>query len=168
MSDRAAGFLRARLALRHASIGAHVYVGGPIRVVGPGVLEIGDRAVFHGGIIPSELRVERGARLTIGAECVFNYGVSMEAHQEIRIGRRCMMGSLSRLADRGPRGTAPIVVEDDVWIAHGAILEPGVTIGAGSIVSAGSVVTADVPPGSLAIGNPARSLSLGLVSAGAS
>lgn len=46
-----------------------------------------------------------------------------------------------------PRGDKyRIVVEDDVWIGHGAIILSGVTIGRGSIVAAGAIVTRDVPP----------------------
>jgi len=50
----------------------------------------------------------------------------------------------------------PVVIEDDVWIASGAIILPGVSIGKGSVIGAGSVVTRDVPPYSIAAGNPAR------------
>ncbi|TME44384.1 MAG: hypothetical protein E6I55_11040 [Chloroflexi bacterium] len=75
---------------------------------------------------------------------------------------RTLFGSLVRVCDRGKAGAGPVLIGDDVWIAHGAIIEPGVTIGSGSVVAAGSVVSCDVPPGSLAIGNPARCMSLSL------
>lgn len=39
-----------------------------------------------------------------------------------------------------------IVVEDDVWICHGALILSGVTIGKGSVIGAGSIVTKSVPP----------------------
>jgi len=52
----------------------------------------------------------------------------------------------------------PIVIEDDCWIASGAIILAGVTVGRGSVVAAGSVVTHDVPPYSVAAGSPARVL----------
>jgi len=56
-----------------------------------------------------------------------------------------------------PRGDAfKIVVEDDVWIGHGAIILSGVTIGRGAVVAAGAVVTKDVPRYSIVAGNPAR------------
>jgi maltose O-acetyltransferase len=58
---------------------------------------------------------------------------------------------------------APITIEDNVWLAHGAIIGPGVRIGQGSIVAAGSVIRRDIPPDSLAIGNPARVLHLDLL-----
>nr|ODN93072.1 maltose O-acetyltransferase [Cryptococcus depauperatus CBS 7841] len=47
-------------------------------------------------------------------------------------------------------------IEEDCWICGSVIILPGVTIGRGSTVGAGSVVTKDVPPQSVAIGNPAR------------
>jgi acetyltransferase-like isoleucine patch superfamily enzyme len=59
------------------------------------------------------------------------------------------------IADQNVR-TAPIVVEDDCWIAANVVITAGVTIGKHSIVAAGSVVTKDVPPFSIAAGNPAK------------
>lgn len=56
-----------------------------------------------------------------------------------------------------PRGdTGKVVVEDDVWIGHGACLVSGITIGKGSVVGAGSVVVKDVPPYAIVAGVPAK------------
>ncbi|WP_125605816.1 sugar O-acetyltransferase [Lapidilactobacillus bayanensis] len=54
--------------------------------------------------------------------------------------------------------THPITIEDNVWIAAGVLVLPGVTIGANSVIGAGSVVTKDIPANSLAVGNPCRVL----------
>lgn len=45
-----------------------------------------------------------------------------------------------------PENDQPVIIEDDVWIATGAIILKGVRIGRGSVISAGSVVYKDVPP----------------------
>jgi acetyltransferase-like isoleucine patch superfamily enzyme len=50
----------------------------------------------------------------------------------------------------------PIVIESGVWIAAGATVIGGVTVGKNSVVAAGSVVTKDVAPNTLVGGNPAR------------
>jgi acetyltransferase-like isoleucine patch superfamily enzyme len=50
----------------------------------------------------------------------------------------------------------PIVIERNVWIAAGATIIGGVTVGENSVIAAGSVVTKDVPPNTLVGGNPAR------------
>ena len=50
----------------------------------------------------------------------------------------------------------PIVIKDDCWLASNVIVCVGVTIGEGSVIGAGSVVTRDIPPHSLAAGNPCR------------
>jgi acetyltransferase-like isoleucine patch superfamily enzyme len=52
--------------------------------------------------------------------------------------------------------TAPIVVEDECWIGANAVVTAGVTVGKHSIVAAGAVVTKNIPPYSVAVGNPAR------------
>ncbi len=48
------------------------------------------------------------------------------------------------------------IVEDDVWIGHGATIMRGLRVGEGSIIGANSVVTKDVPPYSIFVGVPAR------------
>jgi maltose O-acetyltransferase len=50
----------------------------------------------------------------------------------------------------------PIVIGSDVWVGGGAIICPGVRIGARSVIGAGSVVTRDLPDGVFAAGNPCR------------
>ena len=50
----------------------------------------------------------------------------------------------------------PISVGDDAWLGGGAIVLPGVTIGARAVVGAGSVVTRDIPADERVAGNPAR------------
>lgn len=50
----------------------------------------------------------------------------------------------------------PIVIGDNVWIGGGAIICAGTSIGEGSVIGAGSVVTRDIPPYTLAVGNPCR------------
>lgn len=52
--------------------------------------------------------------------------------------------------------TALITVEDDCWIGANAVITAGVTIGKHSVVAAGAVVTKNIPPYSVAVGNPAR------------
>ncbi len=49
-----------------------------------------------------------------------------------------------------------IVIQDDVWIGIGATILSGVTISQGAIIGAGAVVTKDIPPYSIAVGNPAK------------
>lgn len=50
----------------------------------------------------------------------------------------------------------PITIGDSVWIGGGAKVLPGVTIGSGCVIGAGSVVNKDIPPHTLAVGNPCK------------
>ena len=50
----------------------------------------------------------------------------------------------------------PIRIGDNCWLAANVVVCGGVTIGEGSVIGAGSVVTRDIPPHSLAVGNPCR------------
>lgn len=49
-----------------------------------------------------------------------------------------------------------ITLEDEVWIGANSVVVAGVTIGKHSVIAAGSVVTKNIPPYSVAVGNPAR------------
>ena len=52
--------------------------------------------------------------------------------------------------------TAPIIIEDECWIGANAVITAGVTVGKHSVIAAGAVVTKNIPPYSVAVGNPAR------------
>jgi phosphonate metabolism protein (transferase hexapeptide repeat family) len=59
---------------------------------------------------------------------------------------------------RERRRGRPVIVGNDVWIGHGAVVLPGVTIGNGAVVGANAVVTRDVPAYAVVAGAPARVL----------
>ena len=54
----------------------------------------------------------------------------------------------------------PIVIQRNVWIAAGATILGGVTVGENSVVGAGAVVTKDVPPSTFVAGVPATVVRL--------
>lgn len=54
------------------------------------------------------------------------------------------------------RRSTPVTLGHDVWIGHGVVILPGCGIGTGAVVGAGAIVTRDVPPYTIAVGNPAR------------
>lgn len=64
--------------------------------------------------------------------------------------------------DKNPPATQELplkgdtVVGNDVWIGQNVTVMPGVHIGDGSIIGANSVVAKDIPPYSVAVGNPCR------------
>lgn len=51
---------------------------------------------------------------------------------------------------------ASTIIGSDVWIGARVIIKAGVRIGDGCFIGAGSVVTRDIPPWSVAAGNPCR------------
>lgn len=63
------------------------------------------------------------------------------------------------VVDHDLHSETPLVIEDDVWIGHNAIILPGCKhIGRGAIIGASAVVTRDVPAYAVVAGNPARLL----------
>jgi acetyltransferase-like isoleucine patch superfamily enzyme len=112
---------------------------------------------------------EPGAKLVIGSDFGMTGG-SVICAQSVTIGDRVIVGSNTIITDTDfhpldaerrrqvPQegATAPLVIEDDVFIGMNVLILKGVRLGAGCVVGAGSVVTGDVPAEAVVAGNPAR------------
>jgi Bacterial transferase hexapeptide (six repeats) len=107
------------------------------------------------------LIVDEGAELVLGSGH-FNTGSRILCRTRITIGSACLFGPEVAIRDDDAHyfgdtpKSAPITIEDHVWVGMRSTILKGVTIGEGSVIAAGSVVTSDVPPHSLAGGVPAR------------
>ena len=126
-------------------------------------------AKLGNGLIEQPFYCDYGYNIEIGRDFYANVGCVMLDAARITIGNHVFLGPNVGLytaghpldAERRNQGleyARPIVIEDDVWIGGNAVVLPGVRIGKGAIIGAGSVVTRDIPPNSLAVGNPCRVL----------
>ncbi len=109
-------------------------------------LIIGRGFGMTGGTICAEERIIIGDDVWVGANCV----ITDTDFHPLRLEDR-----LARPLDGT---TAPVTIEDGVFIGMHSLVLKGVTIGAHSVIGAGSVVTRDIPPRVVAAGNPARVL----------
>ena len=121
----------------------------------------------EGAFVKPPLFVDYGENVHIGARTFVNYNLVALDVAPIRIGEDCQLGPGVQLltpthpVEPQPRrdkleAAEPITIGDNVWLGGGVVVCPGVTIGEDSVVGAGAVVVRDLPPGSVAVGNPAR------------
>lgn len=108
-------------------------------------------------------------RVSIGRRSSLNQGSIVDGFGGVRIGEGVRIAAYSCLnttdhdfsnpdeyiVDQG-FVSAPIVIEDDVWIGAGVNVNKGVTIAKGAVIGSGSVVTHDIPPYSIAAGVPCK------------
>lgn len=109
-------------------------------------------------------RVDYPWNLTIGDKSSIADHAWVYCLDKIIIGKNCCIGEEVKLitgshnvhAPTFDLVTKPITIMDNVWIATGAYIMPGITIGEGAVVAAGSVVTKDVELWTVVGGNPAK------------
>ena len=114
-------------------------------------------------------RCDYGYNVSVGDGFFANFGCVFLDTNPIEFGERCLLGpgihvyTPTHPIDPTERATGrergrPVTVGDDVWIGGRAVLNPGVTVGDGTVVASGAVVTEDVPERVVVGGNPARVL----------
>lgn len=107
-----------------------------------------------------------GENIRVGRNVFINQNCTMydlggiDIADDVMIGPNVSLITSSHPLDPAQRRASviakPISIQKNVWVAAGAIIIAGVTIGENSVVAAGSVVTRDVPANMLVAGNPAR------------
>ena len=115
---------------------------------------------------------DQHTQIEIGSHCMFGYfttilcggdatvkigdHVLMASHILITAENHGMDPSLDLSYREQPLEGKSISIGDGCWIGEKVIILPGVKIGEKAIIGAGSVVTKDIPPCTIAVGNPAR------------
>lgn len=126
--------------------GYHVNMYSPSKLMADrpnALIKIGDNTRFHGSCIHAYSRVEIGENCLIAANCQIMDGSGHHPSFEDVENRINTTGVVKE-----------VIIEDNVWLGTGVVVLPGVRIGNGSIISANSVVHKDIPPMTVAGGNP--------------
>lgn len=141
------------LSSEHDTSVVRVRPGATLRCDGVVSLQRGVRVVVDAGV------------LSIGHGTNVNGFAKILVAERVEIGAGCTISWDSQILDNDfhpitvngveQPTTAPVVLEDRVWVGTGAIILKGVTVGEGSVVAAGAIVTRDVPPKSIVAGSPA-------------
>lgn len=107
-----------------------------------------------------------GSNIELGERVFFNFNCVVLDVCAVRIGSFTLFGPAVQIYTalhpfdaeqrRKEEFGKPVEIGSDVWVGGGAIVLPGVRIGARAVIGAGSVVTRDVPEGAFAAGNPCR------------
>jgi maltose O-acetyltransferase len=124
-------------------------------------------SVGDGVVIKPPLAMDYGYQTSVGDGTFVNSGAVILDVGRVTIGADVQIGPNVQLLTpthplepelrrSGAEAAQPITIGDNVWLGGGVIVCPGVTIGRDTVVGAGAVVTGDMPPGVLAVGNPAR------------
>lgn len=134
----------------------------------PGALRVALLRAFgakvgRGVVIRSDVNITFPWRLSVGDHVWIGEGVlilslaPVTIESNVCISQRAFLcaGSHDFRSPTFDLQTRPITVRSGCWIAAQAFIGAGVEIGAGSVVSAGSVAIENIPPNSLARGNPA-------------
>ena len=111
------------------------------------------------------------AKIHIGNNTTIGYHTFIFASDSISIGNDCLVAPFVYIVDSDhgiekkslineqSNLSMPIDIKSDVWLATGAKILKGVTIGQGGIVAAGSVLSTDVEPYQIFGGIPAKKIS---------
>ena len=121
-----------------------------------GEIRIGDRSYIG----KSDLVCYRS--IVIGNDVIMSWGITITDHDSHSLDwehrKNDVLDWGKGRKDWTHVAHAPVVIGDRAWIGFNVSILKGVTIGEGAVVGAGAVVSRDVPPYSVAVGNPARQI----------
>jgi len=137
--------------------GSQVYLAMMFDLGKRGHVRLGDYSSMTGGriICDDEIRIGNYCLISWNVIIMDTYRLPLDA-----LSRRAVLEQVAvskeRIIPPSYEVPRPVHIDDNVWIGFDACILQGVRIGTGSIVAAKSVVVYDVPPFTIAAGNPAR------------
>lgn len=138
--------------------GSSVYQGVMFDIGPAGRVTLGEFALVNGGRLICDNLIE------IGHHSLISWNVVIMDNRRLpknAADRRRILTQAASLRYLPPiEQPRPVRIGANVWIGFDACILPGVTIGDGSIIGARSVVFDDIPPNTIAAGNPARVLRM--------
>lgn len=95
-----------------------------------------------------------------------NPNIYIEANNGIQFGSNVGIGSGAKILssihshhDHTKHDhSEPIIIGNNVFIGSNSVVLPGVQIGNNVVIGAGSIVVKDIPPNSIAVGNPCKAI----------
>ena len=152
LAPRSTRFLPSTLVRNNSSdqrsirFGERCVVGGQFLVYPDcGEIQIGDDC-----FIGPETRIWSGSSVQVGNRVLISHGVNIHDNISHSLSARERHQHFIEILHRGNGAlgdvrSAPIVIEDDVWVGFNAVILKGVRIGRGAVVAAGTMVTKDIP-----------------------
>ncbi len=158
---------------RLARFGDGSIIYPPALIIGHGRIEVGNDVVVHPGAFLSVIEEHGGTRYDarlvigdgsrIGADFVIACCGSVQIGERVLTADRVFVGDTYHdyrdptrpILDQSLRDPRPVSIGAGAFLGINCAVLPGVTIGEGAYVGAGAVVTRDIPPRSVAVGNPA-------------
>ena len=142
---------------RHSSVGTMSYLSC-------NVIEIGEDAkireqVYVGGPQLPESKFVLGSRTIVLQLTNINPTKPVTIGDDTGIGGHCLIfthGAWLNQLDGYPVTYEPVTLGKSVWLPWRVFIMPGTTIGDGTVIGANSLVSGNIPPSSLAVGNPAK------------
>lgn len=137
-------------------IGDNCTICGTLYVSIRGKIQIGDYTTIR-----YDSKITCSNSIKIGNYVIISNNVTIADNNSHPISSKirkemCMSGFESKLWDIDYAESKPVIIEDNVWIGENVTILKGVTIGKGSIIGTQAVVTKNIPPYTIAAGNPAK------------
>lgn len=157
---------------RCASIGRDVVLDRLPFVLGPVEISLGDHVRIGGNVSILSARVAETPEFVMKDYAEIGWNVTIAVAKQIVIEEHARVSYDCRISDTDghpreadlrarnapvhSRDVKPVRICRNAWVGNGTHIMKGVTIGEGAVIGANSVVISDIPPFSLAIGNPAE------------
>lgn len=118
----------------------------------------GEIKVGSNSLLNSNCHLHSMSNITIGNRVLLSYNVSIFDNNSHPLDPKLRAEHWTNEDIDAQVSTAPVIIEDDVWIGANVTILKGVTIGKGSIIAANSVVTDNVESLVVMAGNPAKKI----------